>query len=69
MKRSEGITLNIFFPLASSSRWRYASGLGTGVDEEMRVDEKKRENNTDYFLTLPWHIRVDGDMRVDGIFE
>ena len=47
------------------------------VDEEMRVDEKKRENNADCFLNPPlayscrwgyasgWDIRVDEDMRVD----
>ena len=39
------------------------------VAGQMRVDEKRRESRTDYFVIPPWHIRVDGDMRVDGIFE
>ena len=47
------------------------------VAGQMRVDEKRRENKTDYLLTSPlayssrwgyasgWDIRVDEDMRVD----
>ena len=33
---------------------------------QVRVEEKKRGNTTDYFLIPLRHIRVDGDMRVAG---
>ena len=47
------------------------------VEEEMRVDEKRRENKTDYFINPPlayssrwgyesgWDIRVEEDVRGD----
>ena len=31
--------------------------------------KEAREQKLIIFLIPPWHIRVDGDMRVDGIFE